>query len=283
MPADPRLHATHDPELVAAYAAGDATGSDLAAAEGLVAGCADCATLHRDLRAIMAALPRVPAPVRRRDFRLTPEQAAAIRPPSRFDRILGPLAGARFAFAGPAGAGLAALGLAGILLSGGLNVQPPSSAAGGNAAAGPESGAVTSLAGAKDAGSAAPSMAFGPTGPADRVVPSPAPSMVAAPASPAASSAPPSGFMAIRPGPTASDGMVDNGVGPLPPSPGGAIAAASAPPVAPPASDEAAAGGASMAITPPPSSTSPVAALGIGLVVAGLLLAGTRQVARRLA
>ena len=127
-PAAPAAHAGHDPSLVAAYAAGDAAGRELAEARALVSGCAGCAELHRDLRAIAAALPAVPAPARpaSRDFRITPEQAAALRPSrarGALARLLAPLASARFAFAGPAGAGVAALGLAGVLLSGGLG-QP---------------------------------------------------------------------------------------------------------------------------------------------------------------
>ena len=116
---DLRPHADHDPSLVAAFAAGDASGSELGEATALVAACAHCATLHRDLRAIAAALPAMPVPVRTRDFRITAEQAAALRPRG-FARLLAPLASARFAFAGPAGTGLAALGIVGILLSGGL-------------------------------------------------------------------------------------------------------------------------------------------------------------------
>jgi hypothetical protein len=125
-----RQHADHDPLLVAAFAAGDAAGRDLADAEALVADCSECAALHRDVRAIATALPVTSAPVRRRDFRITAEQAAALRPRG-LARLLAPLASARFAFAGPAGAGLAALGLAGILLSGGLgqSVLPTSVAA----------------------------------------------------------------------------------------------------------------------------------------------------------
>ncbi len=69
-------HAAHDQELVAAYAAGDAAGADLETATALVASCAECAALHHDLRLIAAALPALPAPVRPRDFRLTPGQAA---------------------------------------------------------------------------------------------------------------------------------------------------------------------------------------------------------------
>ena len=71
------VHDTHDLELVAAHAAGDAQGPALDQAMALVAGCTECAALHHDLRAIAAAMPELPAPVRPRDFRLTPEQAAS--------------------------------------------------------------------------------------------------------------------------------------------------------------------------------------------------------------
>ena len=118
---DPRAHADHDPELVAAYAAGDAAGEGLAAAAALVARCAECAQLHRDLRALAAALGSAPAPARPRDFRLTAAQAAAARRPSGLRRLLAPLAG-RGSLAGPAAASLAALGVAGILLAGGLRL-----------------------------------------------------------------------------------------------------------------------------------------------------------------
>jgi hypothetical protein len=114
---DVHAHATHDPELVAAHASGDATGADLETAAALVAGCAECGALHRDLRAIAAALPAMPAPVRRRDFRLTPGQAASLRP-AGWRRLAGLLSGPRFSFAAPLGAGLATLGLAVLLLSG---------------------------------------------------------------------------------------------------------------------------------------------------------------------
>lgn len=111
---DLRAHDAHDLELVAAFAAGDAAGTDLETATALVAGCAECAALHHDLRAIAAALPALPAPVRRRDFRLTPEQAGSLRP-AGWRRLLGTLAGPSFRFAAPLGTGLATLGLVGIL------------------------------------------------------------------------------------------------------------------------------------------------------------------------
>jgi hypothetical protein len=136
--ADPVAHAAHDPLVVAAYAAGDAGGAELEAASALVAACPACAALDRDLRAIAAALPEMPAPRRARDFRLTAEQAASLRP-TRWRRVLAPFAGPRFAFAAPLGSGLAALGLVGILLAGtGLPLG------GATAGAAPESERTTS-------------------------------------------------------------------------------------------------------------------------------------------
>ena len=104
MPHVPTRHADHDPLLVAAYAAGDATGTELDAAQALVAACPDCATLHHDLRAIAAALPALPDPVRRRDFRLAPEQAAALHP-AGWRRLLDAFAGPRFRVRRPPGHG----------------------------------------------------------------------------------------------------------------------------------------------------------------------------------
>ncbi len=121
MPHLPPSHADHDPLAIAAYAAGDATGSELDDALALVAACADCAALHHDLRAIASALPGLPAPARSRDFRLTRGQAASLRP-AGWRRLLAPFAGPKFAFAGPVGAGLATLGIAGILVAGSFGV-----------------------------------------------------------------------------------------------------------------------------------------------------------------
>jgi hypothetical protein len=261
---DARLHATHDPELVAAYAAGDATGPQLAAAEARVASCAKCATLHRDLRAIMAALPAMPAPVRPRDFRLTPEVAASLRP-SRFRRLLAPFASARFAFAGPAGAGLAALGLAGILISGGLGIP-----------ALPGLGSAASTATTTSADRQAPS---GPDiqGLSETAAPVPAPSTAPS----VAASSVPGGFGQA----TASQDRLaaaSPGDAPFPNRATGssgdkqAGAMSSAVPVDPglPA--------ASSPLAPGPASTTPVALLGIGLLVAGVLMIGVRWAARHL-
>ncbi len=113
----PAAHAGHDPELIAAYAAGDATGAELDTAAALVAGCPACAELHHDLRLITGALPAMPVPRRSRDFRLSAEQAASLRS-SGWRRVLGVVAGPRFGFAAPLGTVLATLGLAGLLISG---------------------------------------------------------------------------------------------------------------------------------------------------------------------
>ena len=127
-------HPDHDLELIAAYAAGDAAGPGLERATALVAACEDCAALHHDLRSIAAVMPTVPAPARTRDFRLTPEQAAELRPKG-LRGLLATLSGPRFSFATPVGTGLAALGIVGVLVaSGGLPVG-----SGGTAAPQPES------------------------------------------------------------------------------------------------------------------------------------------------
>jgi hypothetical protein len=131
------LHSHHDRLLVTTYAAGDATGADLETAQSLVAACADCAALHRDLRTIAGAVAALPAPGRSRDFRLTPTQAASLRP-SAWRRLLAPFAGPRFAFAGPLGTGLATLGIAGLMLAGSLGMPFAASAPAAGGAPGPE-------------------------------------------------------------------------------------------------------------------------------------------------
>jgi len=112
----PTDHADHDELRIAAYAAGDLAGSELRTATELVATCPACARLADDLTIIQAATRRLPAPDRRRDFRLT--EADAERLAHRGWRgFLGALAGPRFAFTQPLAAGLATLGLVGILLT----------------------------------------------------------------------------------------------------------------------------------------------------------------------
>lgn len=113
----PTSHDRHDPLLVAALAAGDLAATDRVHATEQIRTCAECATLHDDLVAIARATATVPPPVttRPRDFRLTPEQAARLRP-SGWRRVVGAFAGPRLAFTRPLGIGLTTIGLAGLLL-----------------------------------------------------------------------------------------------------------------------------------------------------------------------
>jgi anti-sigma factor RsiW len=180
-------HDTHDLELVAAYAAGDAGTGALERATALVATCSECAALHHDLRAIAAALPELPAPVRPRDFRLTPEQAASLRP-GGIRGLLAAFSGPRFAFATPLGTGLAALGIVGVLVaSGGF---PTGGATGGAAVTAPEVAPAASDAmyGAAEAPSAAPEMLAAPSEDANTGL-----AQKSSPTEPAASAAPADG------------------------------------------------------------------------------------------
>lgn len=78
-------HSDHDPELIAALLdrdGPDATAGDRAMAERWIAGCTDCAALHADLLALPGATRALPAPARRRDFRLTAADAARLATPA---------------------------------------------------------------------------------------------------------------------------------------------------------------------------------------------------------
>jgi hypothetical protein len=259
MPHLPPSHTDHDPLAIAAYAAGDATGPELDDALALVAACTDCAALHHDLRAIAAALPDLPAPPRTRDFRLTPEQAASLRP-SGWRRLLAPFAGPKFAFAGPLGAGLATLGLAGILVAGSFGVPL--------AATAPADGAAGAAASDAVAVDMAPQMAPGST--------------AAAPTAPVELRAP-------------NAGVASPGASPIPPS-GGDIAgeapsgdpkmtiAGSEPNTGEASPDEAVrVSAADQLVTPAPVNGNTLARLAALVLVLGVVLGGLRVVARRVA
>ena len=125
-----RNHDEHDLELVAAFAAGEATGPDLDRAERLLDACDLCVTVARELRAITLAVQDIPSvselagrgelPSAPRDFRLTAEQAQRLRPTGVAAPVLrwtDRIFGAVTAFGRPVGASLAALGLVGVLLA----------------------------------------------------------------------------------------------------------------------------------------------------------------------
>jgi hypothetical protein len=269
-------HEIHDPELIAAYAAGDATGPALDTAAALVATCPGCAELHRDLRAIAAALPAMPAPVRRRDFRLSAGTAASLRP-TGWGGFVALLAGPRFSLAAPLGAGLATLGLAGLLLgSGGLplagsasQAQAPavdtaaSAAGGAGAASQPSPVAVTGPAGAPVAGAAA--VDGEPSERPVALVPEAASSVAPGPSSDGRFSVDGAPVPAPVPTATARDDTTVALVPAQASPPGDQVPKSAAQPVAPAGQD------------------AWPQALGIVLIVAGASLIGLRAASRRLA
>ena len=117
----PTSHDHHDLMLVAALAAGDLAGTDRDQAIALTDSCTDCASIRDDLVAIARATKSVPPPLaaRPRDFRLTPSDAARLRP-AGWRRLVAALAAPRAAVTRPLGVGLATLGLVGLLVG---NVQ----------------------------------------------------------------------------------------------------------------------------------------------------------------
>jgi hypothetical protein len=117
-PHTPGDEAADHAELIVALDAGDLGGADLDRARALSVSCAGCATLLGDLAAIRGALPAFPVPPRRRDYRLTDEDAARLRP-TGWRRMLGWLA-APGSTVRPLATGLATLGVVGLLLTAGL-------------------------------------------------------------------------------------------------------------------------------------------------------------------
>ena len=109
-------HAAHDLDVLAAAADRNVDDTTRIAAERQVAECRDCAALFADLRLISSGLAGLPKELTvARDFRITPERAAKLRP-----------AGWRGALRGLFGSGpslrpfasaLTTLGIAGLLLT----------------------------------------------------------------------------------------------------------------------------------------------------------------------
>jgi hypothetical protein len=116
MPHESEQHAQHDPLVVVSFAAGDLTGADRDLAASLIAACADCATLHDDLLAIARATAALPPATRPRDFQLSPEQAARLRP-AGWRRFVAAFASPQLAMTRQLGIGLTTIGLAGLLVS----------------------------------------------------------------------------------------------------------------------------------------------------------------------
>ncbi len=104
--------------LIVALDGGDLAGAERGRAEALVESCAGCAALRADLAAIRGAMASLPVPPRRRDFQLSPEDAARFRP-TAWRRLLGWLV-APGSTVRPLATGLATLGVVGLLLTAGL-------------------------------------------------------------------------------------------------------------------------------------------------------------------
>lgn len=104
-------HDQHDPLLVAQLAAGDTLDPARAQqAQAWLASCPECVVLAADLRHVSAAVASEPVPRRRRDFRLTSEQAEAARGGSVMRFIRGLSLPRSRAFS-PAAAGILSVGL----------------------------------------------------------------------------------------------------------------------------------------------------------------------------
>ena len=109
-------HARHDAILIAGHAAGDLSETDRTRADALLAACAACADLRRDLVAIAAATRSVPAPATlRRDLRLAPEQADRLRRGSWLRAFLRPFGAARSPFR-PMATAFTSLGVVGLVV-----------------------------------------------------------------------------------------------------------------------------------------------------------------------
>jgi len=111
----PAAHAAHDELLIARLFGGDVSEAERARALDQMGECGECAALFTDLGDIADATEAMPVPDRPRDFSLTQSDAARLRR-RRWSRSALFGAGLRRSLGGS----LAALGLAGLVLTGGL-------------------------------------------------------------------------------------------------------------------------------------------------------------------
>jgi hypothetical protein len=282
MPHLPDSHHDHDLALVAALAAGDAQGRDHTRATELVTSCVECALVRDDLVVLASSLHALPAPRRTHDYRLTAEQAAALRP-TGWRRLLGAFGGTGFRFATPVGTAMATLGIAGLLLS-----AVPSSLPAGTTGDGTNTRDQLQVLSQEASGPAASSgpAAIGPAPQGEVPVAS-----EAAPSAAASASAAPAPSASV--GPVSGRYETDQASHPADTTQAGAAAAASGGPAA--TSDIAGEGGTQLAAPPAASTTAPTVApttttpdrtlvlVATLLVVAGLGLVGLRYTARRVA
>jgi hypothetical protein len=130
---DAGSHDAHDRLLIAAAAAGDLAGPELALAEAVRATCPECQALHAELLALAAATRHLPAPIRptAMDFRITSERAAELARGGLWRRLLSPFGRPGSGAIRPLAAAFTTLGLAGLMLATLPNLQLGGSSAGG--------------------------------------------------------------------------------------------------------------------------------------------------------
>jgi hypothetical protein len=165
----PAAAAAEHAALIVALDAGDLDGRERDAAATLASSCAGCASLLADLGTLRAATAALPVAPRTRDYRLTDADAARLRP-STWRSLVRWLAAPRSSVR-PLAGGLAALGVAGLLLTTtpGFFGGAATSLTTGAPAVAPR--AADGAAGAA-AGSTLPSAVAGSTAPAPSAAPS---------------------------------------------------------------------------------------------------------------
>jgi hypothetical protein len=104
-------HRRHDQLLVARFAVDDIdSAAQRHEAQDLVKRCSECAALAADIKTISKSVAQMPAPARRRDFRLSAQQADRLRG-GRFDRFLRSLTGSSWTAVRPVAAVALSVGL----------------------------------------------------------------------------------------------------------------------------------------------------------------------------
>src|SRR5664279_2289441 len=146
----PAAAAAEHAALLVAFDAGDLAGREGDVAATLASTCPGCASLVADLALLRAATAALPTRPRTRDYRLTDADAARLRP-SAWRRLLRWLAAPRSPVR-PLAGGLAALGIAGLLLTatpgflgGSATSLTPPGAVSGNAVPAPSAAPSTGL------------------------------------------------------------------------------------------------------------------------------------------
>jgi len=115
-PSTTSSHRSHDTTLVASLADHSLAPSERAAAEALVSTCGECAALHADLLALVAATRAMPTPPRPVDYALTPADAARLRG-TVWRRWVAAIGSSRDGLTRPLAVGLTTLGLVGLLVT----------------------------------------------------------------------------------------------------------------------------------------------------------------------